>query len=113
RQVGFPYERDRRRKGRATYTVWRLLDLAVSGIVSFSVVPLRLVVLAGAAISALSLAAGLVVLLRGMPVLAVVVAALAFCSALQPGRSALCADRTRDARRWRLGAAAPERRPLL
>ena len=83
RQVAFPYERDRRRKGRATYTVWRLLDLAVSGIVSFSVIPLRLVALAGATISALSLAAGLVVLLRGMPVLAGVVAALAFCFGLQ------------------------------
>ena len=83
RQVGFPYERDRRRKGRATYTVWRLLDLAVSGIVSFSVVPLRLVALAGAAISALSLAAGLVVLLGQMPVLAGVVAALVFCFGLQ------------------------------
>src|SRR5207247_3307791 len=83
RQVAFPYERDRRRKGRATYTVWRLLDLAVSGIVSFSVIPLRLVALAGATISALSLAAGLVVLLGQMPVLAGVVAALAFCFGLQ------------------------------
>src|SRR2546422_5911568 len=63
RQVAFPYERDRRHRGRPKYTVWKLLDLAVSGIVPFSVVPLRLVALSGAAISALALAAGL----RGVP----------------------------------------------
>src|SRR5207237_2861610 len=34
-------------------------------------------------------------------------------AALQPGGSPVCADRARDARQWRLGAAAPERRPLL
>src|SRR5207244_990874 len=32
RQVAFPYERDRRHRGRPKYTVWKLLDLAVSGI---------------------------------------------------------------------------------
>src|SRR5213595_2199984 len=47
RQVAFPYERDGRRKGAGKYTVWKLLDLAVAGIVPFSVVPLRLVGLAG------------------------------------------------------------------
>src|SRR3989454_4918075 len=70
RQVAFPYERDRRHRGRPKYTVWKLLDLAVSGIVPFSVVPLRLVALSGAAISALALAAGLGVLLGWMPFVA-------------------------------------------
>src|SRR3989449_9218840 len=83
RQVAFPYERDRRRRGRPKYTVWKLLDLAVSGIVPFSVVPLRLVALSGAAISALALAAGLGVLLGWMPFVAGVVAALAFLFRLQ------------------------------
>lgn len=59
RQVAFPYERDRRREGEAKYTLWTLLDLAVSGIVPFSAVPLRLIALAGAAIVALASAAGL------------------------------------------------------
>jgi glycosyltransferase involved in cell wall biosynthesis len=83
RQVAFPYVRERRRAGVAKYTVWRLLDLAVSGIVAFSLVPLRLVALAGAAIAALSLAAGLLVLLGRMPALAGVWAAVAFLFGLQ------------------------------
>src|SRR3989454_7839728 len=83
RQVAFPYERDRRHRGRPKYTVWKLLDLAVSGIVPFSVVPLRLVALSGAAISALALAAGLGVLLGWMPFVAGVVAARALLFRLQ------------------------------
>src|SRR5216110_1924578 len=83
RQVAFPYERDRRRKGHPTYTVWKLLDLAVAGIMPFSVVPLRLVGLAGAAISALALTVGLLVLLGWMSYVAGVVAALAFLFGLQ------------------------------
>lgn len=59
RQVAFPYERDRRHEGEAKYTLWTLLDLAVSGIVPFSAVPLRLIALAGAALVALACAAGL------------------------------------------------------
>src|SRR5207302_9882278 len=50
RQVAFPYERDRRRRGARKYTVWKLLDLAVAGIVPFSVAPLRLAALAGSGI---------------------------------------------------------------
>ena len=83
RQVAFPYVRERRSAGVAKYTVWRLLDLAVSGIVAFSLVPLRLVALAGAAIAALSLAAGLLVLLGRMPALAGVWVAVAFLFGLQ------------------------------
>src|SRR5206468_3951734 len=41
RQVAFPYVRERRSAGVAKYTVWRLLDLAVSGIVAFFLVQLR------------------------------------------------------------------------
>jgi glycosyltransferase involved in cell wall biosynthesis len=83
RQVAFPYERDRRRKGAPTYTVWKLLDLAVSGIVPFSVAPLRLAALAGAGISTLALAAGVVLLLGQMPALAGVLVAVAFLFGLQ------------------------------
>src|SRR2546421_3384405 len=83
RQVAFPYVRERRSAGVAKYTVWRLLDLAVSGIVAFSLVPLRLVALAGAAIAALSLAAGLLVLLGRLPALAGIWVAVAFLFGLQ------------------------------
>ena len=83
RQVAFPYERDRRRRGARKYTVWKLLDLAVAGIVPFSVVPLRLAALAGAGISTLALAAGVVGLLGGMPVLACVLVAVTFFFGLQ------------------------------
>jgi len=51
--------------------------------VPFSVVPLRLVGLAGAAISALALTVGLLVLLGWMSYVAGVVAALAFLFGLQ------------------------------
>jgi len=83
RQVAFPYERERRRRGARKYTVWKLLDLAVAGIVPFSVVPLRLAALAGAGISTLALAAGVVGLLGGMPVLASVLVAVTFLFGLQ------------------------------
>ncbi len=83
RQVAFPYVRERRRAGSAKYTVWRLLDLAVSGIVAFSLVPLRLVALAGAAIAALSLSAGLLVLLGRLPAPAGIWVAVAFLFGLQ------------------------------
>ena len=64
RQVPFPYNRDRRRRGEPKYTLWKLLDLAVSGIVPFSVLPLRLVVLAGAVIAGVSGAGGSVIVLQ-------------------------------------------------
>ena len=93
RQVAVPYVRERRRTGSAKYTVWKLADLAVSGIVSFSVVPLRLVVLAGAAVSVLSAAGGLVLVLHRLagvrlagwevPGLAIVLAAVAFLFGFQ------------------------------
>jgi glycosyltransferase involved in cell wall biosynthesis len=83
RQVAFPYERDRRRTGAGKYTVWKLLDLAIAGIVAFSVVPLRLAALAGAGISILALGAGLVVLFGALPVLGGVLAAVTFLFGLQ------------------------------
>lgn len=93
RQVAVPYVRERRRAGSAKYTVWKLADLAVSGIVAFSVVPLRLVVLAGAAVSVLSAAGGLVLALLHLagvrlldwevPGLALALAAVAFLFGFQ------------------------------
>src|SRR5438046_4572834 len=51
RQVAFPYERDRRHRGRPKSPACNLLHLPAPGAAPFSVVPLRLVALSGAAIS--------------------------------------------------------------
>lgn len=64
RQVAFPYVRAARHSGRPKYTLRKLMDLAVIGIVSFSYAPLRLAALAGAAISLLALSAGALFLLH-------------------------------------------------
>jgi glycosyltransferase involved in cell wall biosynthesis len=59
RQVPFPYEREPRRRGAPRYTLAKLIDLALTGIVAFSYAPLRLATLAGAALSLLAFALGL------------------------------------------------------
>jgi polyisoprenyl-phosphate glycosyltransferase len=64
RQTGVPYERDPRFSGQPKYTLAKLLRLAVDGLISFSYVPLRLIFIAGFAISLLSLLYILVVLYR-------------------------------------------------
>ncbi len=64
RQTALPYVRERRGKGVPKYTLWKLVDLALAGIVAFSVVPLRLVALGGAALATLSAAAALVLLIQ-------------------------------------------------
>jgi dolichol-phosphate mannosyltransferase len=64
RQVALPYVRERRERGVPKYTLWKLLDLAMAGVVAFSVVPLRLVALAGVALAALAAAAGLALAVR-------------------------------------------------
>jgi dolichol-phosphate mannosyltransferase len=59
RQVGLPYDRSARQAGKAKYNLARLWNLAMDGIISFSVVPLRLTMFLGllAAAGALGLAA--------------------------------------------------------
>ena len=47
RQVGVPVERRSRFAGRPKYTTWRLIKLALDGICSFSIVPLRAAALTG------------------------------------------------------------------
>jgi len=42
RQVSFPYERESRMAGRTSFNYWKLWNLALEGITSFSTVPLRL-----------------------------------------------------------------------
>jgi glycosyltransferase involved in cell wall biosynthesis len=54
RQVAYPYERDPRFAGEAKYTLRKLFKLAWDGIMSFSIQPLRLALICGAGLSALS-----------------------------------------------------------
>jgi len=55
RQVGVPYERTERRQGRTKFSLAKMLSLAVDGIVSQSLRPLRLVSLVGATVAAITL----------------------------------------------------------
>jgi len=56
RQIGIPIERDARHSGRSKYSARKLLKLALDGIFSFSVFPLRAATLAGGVTVAASLA---------------------------------------------------------
>lgn len=58
KQIAFPYDRAARHTGSAKYTLRKLIDLGLAGILSFSYAPLRLTMLAGVAISALAFTAG-------------------------------------------------------
>ncbi|MCB0490644.1 MAG: glycosyltransferase family 2 protein [Cyclobacteriaceae bacterium] len=60
RQVGIPYERDRRRAGEVKYTLPKLIKLAIDGLFSFSQFPLRLTTLFGLIVSSLSFVGGLI-----------------------------------------------------
>ena len=53
-QTGLAYERHARHAGRPKYTFTRLVYLALDGLVSFSFLPLRLISMAGLAVSLLS-----------------------------------------------------------
>jgi dolichol-phosphate mannosyltransferase len=64
RQTGLEYERDPRHAGAPKYTLARLVKLSLDGLVSFSAVPLRLMVAAGLVVSVASAAGILVVLYR-------------------------------------------------
>jgi len=47
RQVGLPYEREARPAGRTKYSLFKMIQFAMDGILSFSVLPLRLASLTG------------------------------------------------------------------
>ncbi|MBN8606186.1 MAG: glycosyltransferase family 2 protein [Caulobacterales bacterium] len=54
RQAALPYARERRIAGASKYPLRKMIALALDGIISFSVVPLRLVTIVGLIMSALS-----------------------------------------------------------
>jgi hypothetical protein len=55
-QVSVDVRREARAGGRAKYTTWRLIQLALDGICSFSIVPLRAATLTGLAAMTLAIA---------------------------------------------------------
>lgn len=57
RQIGVTYDRAERQRGKSAFNLGSLVSLALDGIVSHSIVPLRLASLVGLVVAALSLAA--------------------------------------------------------
>lgn len=55
RQIGVPYQRSQRLAGVSKYPLWKMLRFAADGILSFSLVPLRLAIWVGIFTFALSL----------------------------------------------------------
>jgi len=82
RQTAVRYERDPRHAGQTKWNYWRLTQLAIEGITSFSTAPLRLATWTGVSASLLAFAYGIWVLIkaliygdpvRGYPTLMVVI----------------------------------------
>jgi len=55
RQTGLPVEREERHSGETKYSLFRLIKLAADGIFAFSIVPIRVAGLLGAAVMVISL----------------------------------------------------------
>lgn len=64
RQVALPYEREARVAGDTKFNYWRLWNLALEGITSFSTVPLRLATYVGVLTALLAFAWGLWIIAR-------------------------------------------------
>lgn len=64
RQVSFPYEREARVAGGSKFNYWRLWNLALEGITSFSTVPLRLATYVGVFTAIVAFAWGLWIIAR-------------------------------------------------
>jgi dolichol-phosphate mannosyltransferase len=64
RQIGLEYERQRREGGETSYTLAKLVRLAVDGVFSFSTAPLRLATWMGLLASAFALAAAIFTLVQ-------------------------------------------------
>jgi glycosyltransferase involved in cell wall biosynthesis len=64
RQEGMAYERSARYAGEAKYTFFRLLRLAMDGIVNFSYRPLQLIMLLGMTVGAVAFLLGIAVLVQ-------------------------------------------------
>jgi len=66
RQIMFPYERQSRKFGKSKFPLVRLIGLAIDGIVSHSIVPLRLASLTGLVVATLAFLSALLYLVGRM-----------------------------------------------
>ena len=64
RQVSFPYEREARLAGGSKFNYWRLWNLAIEGITSFSTVPLRVATYLGVVTALVAFGWGLWIIAR-------------------------------------------------
>jgi glycosyltransferase involved in cell wall biosynthesis len=64
RQTSVPYRRDPRAAGTTKFSYWKLLNLAVEGITSFSFIPLQLASFLGFLVAVCAIGYGLVMLVR-------------------------------------------------
>jgi dolichol-phosphate mannosyltransferase len=89
RQTGLAYERHARHAGKPKYTFSKLIYLALDGLVSFSFLPLRMISLAGLAVSLLSILIALAYVVQKLtvglnpPGFATLVVAIFFLSGMQ------------------------------
>ena len=89
KQVGYKYDRASRHAGRSKYTFWRLLFLAVNGVVSLSETPLRIAMILGFSISSLSILVGCYYFIKKMlvglspPGFATLITAILFLAGVQ------------------------------
>ncbi len=89
KQVPFPYHRQARFSGESGYTLAKLIQIATDGVTSFSITPLRLATLLGAAFSFLSLAGAAYIVIfviavgRSVPGWASLMVAVLFMGSLQ------------------------------
>lgn len=87
--IGIPFQVENRRAGTSEFNFWRLSELALTGITSFTSLPLRLCSAFGAIIAALSIFYGLYIVLRtllfgvDLPGWATLVAGVSFLSGIQ------------------------------
>jgi dolichol-phosphate mannosyltransferase len=64
RQIGVQYERHARAAGEPKYTIARLVNLALDGVINFSYKPLRILALTGMAMGVFALVAAVVFLIQ-------------------------------------------------
>ncbi len=68
KQIGVEYDRQERYSGKAKYTFWKLLKLALDGIVSFSDIPLKIAAIFGFVVSFFSFLLIIVLFIKRLPI---------------------------------------------
>ncbi|MDP3732295.1 MAG: glycosyltransferase family 2 protein [Candidatus Omnitrophota bacterium] len=68
KQIGVEYDRQERYSGKAKYTFWKLLKLALDGIVSFSDIPLKIAAISGFVVSFFSFLLIIVLFIKRLPI---------------------------------------------